>query len=78
MMQTHNLTDAEVDKLGYEALLERLGPVGAARFIRIQNERSGDDYLTADKPIDHMTVEQIYEEAARLESEREREQNAKE
>lgn len=67
-MQTRNLTDAEIDRLGYQALVEKLGPVGAARFIGLWLGRSGDDYTKADKPIDHMTVEDILNEAARLET----------
>jgi hypothetical protein len=75
-MQTRNLTDAEIDRLGYEALVEKLGPVGATRFIGLWLERSGEDYAKADKPIDHMTVQEIYDEAVRLEAEREEGRNA--
>lgn len=65
------LTDEEIQRLGYEALLEKLGPVGATRFIGLQLERSRDDYMKAqDKIFEGMTVEAIYEEAVRLESER--------
>ena len=67
-MQAHNLTDAEIRQLGYRALVERLGAVGAARFIR-QHDTSENDYLkAADKPLGGMTTEEIYKEALRFEA----------
>ena len=69
LAQTRDMTDEEIIRIGYRALLEKLGPVGFIRFIR-QHKPPEGDYLTADKPIDDMTVEQIYEEAVRLEKER--------
>jgi hypothetical protein len=68
-MQTRELTDSEVLKLGYQALMEKLGPVGFIRFVRLQTPPKGD-YTATDKPIDRMTVEEIYAGAARLEAER--------
>ncbi len=69
-MRTHDLTDAEIRRRGYQALVEQLGVVGAARFIR-QHDVSEDDYLrTEDKPLEGMTADEIYRAAARLESER--------
>jgi hypothetical protein len=71
-MQTHHLTDEEVLRLGFQALVERLGPAGYLRFKRLQLERPGDDYAEIrDKIFEGMTVEEIYAEAARLEAERE-------
>ncbi len=50
--------------------MDKLGPMRIIRFIRKHKAPDGD-YTTADKhTIDHMTVEEIYEEATRLESER--------
>lgn len=70
-MQTRKLTDAEIDRLGYEALFEKLGPVGATRFIGLWLERSREDYAKVrDEIFEGMTLEEVYEEAARLESER--------
>ncbi len=69
-MQARDMTDEEILRLGYQALMEKLGPAGFIRFIQ-RHEPPEGDYLTADKPIDHMTVEEIYAEAVRLESERE-------
>lgn len=42
-MKSVRLTDAEVRALGWEALIERLGPSGALRFA-IQTERGHGDY----------------------------------
>ena len=71
MVQTRNLTDMEIDRLGYEALLEKLGPVGAARFIGLWLERSREDYAKVREGIfDDMTLEEVYAEAVRLEAER--------
>jgi hypothetical protein len=69
--QTRRLTDEEIDHLGYQALKERLGVVGATRFIGLQLERSRDDYMKIkDSIFEGMTVEEIYAEAVRLEAER--------
>ncbi|CAN5791194.1 hypothetical protein BH23ACT11_BH23ACT11_16400 [soil metagenome] len=71
-MQTRKLTDAEIDRLGYEALFEKLGPVGATRFIGLWLERSRDDYSKVqDSIFEGMTLDELYEEAARLEAESE-------
>ncbi|MBI2894421.1 MAG: hypothetical protein HYY06_12795 [Deltaproteobacteria bacterium] len=40
------MTDAEIRALGWEALLEKLGPAGALRFA-IQTERGHGDYSEA-------------------------------
>lgn len=42
-MTSVRLTDAEIRALGWEALIERLGPSGALRFA-IQTERGYGDY----------------------------------
>ena len=68
-MQTQGMTDEEILRNGYQALVEKLGPVGFIRFVRHHEPPKGD-YLTADKPIDHMTVDVIPEVANRLESEK--------
>lgn len=70
MRRTRRLSDKEIDRLGYEALVEKLGPVGATRYIGLWLERSSDDYAKIKEQIfKHMTVEEIYNEATRLESE---------
>ncbi|MGH3088134.1 MAG: hypothetical protein ACRDSJ_12540 [Rubrobacteraceae bacterium] len=70
-MQTRDMTDEEIVRLGYQALMEKLGPSGFIRFVNLHNPPEGD-YTAMDKPINHMTVEEIYAEAARLDSERRR------
>lgn len=71
MRKTRRLTDEEIDRLGYEALRDKLGVVGATRYIGLWLERSGDDYMKIkDKIFDGMTVEEIYAEAVRLGSDR--------
>lgn len=42
-MKSVQLTDAEIRALGWEALVERLGPSGALRFA-VQTERGHGDY----------------------------------
>ncbi len=74
MQEARNMTDEEILRRGYQVLLEKLGPVGFIRFVW-QHKPPEGDYLTADKPIDHMTVDEIYEEAVRLESERKEERS---
>ncbi len=74
-MQTRNLTDEEILEAGYRVLVDKLGPAGFVRFVRLYEPPTGD-YLTADKPIEHMTVQEIYDEAARLEAERGKQRGA--
>lgn len=42
-MKSAKLTDAEIRRLGWEALVERLGIAGALRFS-LQTERGAGDY----------------------------------
>ena len=73
-MQTRKLTDAEIDLFGYEALFEKLGPVNATRFIGLWLELSREDYAKVRAGLfEDITVQYVYEEAVRLEAERERE-----
>lgn len=76
MQKTQHLTDEEIERLGYQALKERLGVVGAVRFIALQIGRVREDYAEVrDEIFEGMTVQDIYEEAVRLESEREKRSN---
>lgn len=73
MQKTQHLTDEEIDCLGYQALKERLGIVGAVRFVSLQAEQAGDDYAEIrNKILEGMTVQDIYEEAVHLEAQREK------
>jgi hypothetical protein len=42
-MKTDRLTDAEIRALGWQALIDKLGPAGALRFA-LQTERGYGDY----------------------------------
>ncbi len=73
MQKAQHLTDEEIDRLGYEALKEKLGILGAVRFIGLQTERAGENYADVREHIfEGMTVEEIYSEAVRLEAQREK------
>ncbi len=76
-MRTRNLTDGEVLELGYRVLVEKLGPAGFVRFVRLHEPPKGDYAEIRDKIFDGMTVEEIYAEAVRLEPEREGKQDSK-
>lgn len=61
MQKTLHLTDEEIDRLGYEALKEKLGILGALRFITLQTEPSGESYAEIrDKIFEGMTLEEVY------------------
>lgn len=77
MQKTSKLTDEEIDALGYQALKEKLGVVGATRFIGLQLERAGENYSEIrEKMFEGMTAQDIYDEPVRLEAEREKGSNA--
>lgn len=69
-MQTRELTDEEILRLGYRFLLEKLGPEGYIRFIRLQRPPEGNYAEIRDKIFEGMTIQDILNEAARLETER--------
>ena len=75
-MQTHDLTDEEILGLGNRVLLEKLGPAGYIRFIRLQRPPEGDYAEIREKIFEGMTVQDIYDEAVRLEAERARGRDA--
>jgi len=62
-MNSENLTDAEIRALGWQALVDKLGPSGALRFA-LQTERGYGDYadlrhqmlgkLSVDELLDRM------------------------
>jgi hypothetical protein len=60
-MKTENLTDAEIRALGWEAVLDRLGPDGALRFV-IQTQRGHGDYTERrHATLGHLSVAQLLE-----------------
>jgi hypothetical protein len=61
------LTNEELQQLGIEALVERIGYEGTLRFLA-QMRRGHGDYLAVQDGIwGDMTVEQIHEDAAAFE-----------
>lgn len=75
-MRTRNLTDEEVLELGYRALVDKLGPAGYVRFVRLHEPPSGDYAQVREKMFEGMTVRDIYDEAVRLEAGREKGRDA--
>lgn len=75
-MQTRNLTDEEVLELGYQALVDKLGPAGFVRFVRLHGTPAGDYAEIRERMLTGMTVGDIYDRAARLEAEREKRRDA--
>lgn len=66
------LTDEKINHLGYQALKEKLGVIGATRFIGLQTQHAGENYADIrDEILKDMTLEEIWDEAVRLEAERE-------
>lgn len=60
------LTDEEINHLGYQALKEKLGVIGATRFIGLQTQRAGEDYAEIrDEILKDITLEEIWAEAER-------------
>lgn len=43
-MSSQSMTDAEIRALGWQALVDKLGPAGAVRFS-VQTERGYGDYV---------------------------------
>ncbi len=75
-MQTRDLADEEILGLGNRLLLEKLGPAGYIRFVRLQRPPEGDYAEIREKMFEGMTVQDIYDEAVRLEAEREKRRDA--
>lgn len=58
-MKARDLTDAEIRALGWEAVLDRLGPDGALRFI-IQTQRGHGDYAKRrHAQLGHLSVSEL-------------------
>jgi hypothetical protein len=53
------MTMPEIRKAGIEALLERLGPDGALRFLQQYNPGQGDYTAERHEELDALTLEQI-------------------
>ena len=57
-----NMTLNQIRKLGYEALVEKLGPVGMVRFIQQFEMGRGDYTKERDRWIGNVTVKDLIEE----------------
>jgi hypothetical protein len=49
MQEARDMTDEEILRIGYQVLLDKLGPIGFRRFVW-QHKPPEGDYLAADKP----------------------------
>ena len=58
-MKSERLTDAQVRALGWEALVEKLGPTGALRFS-IQTQGGHGDYVEwRQRTLGKLTVDEL-------------------
>ena len=58
-MKSERLTDAQVRALGWEALVEKLGPTGALRFS-IQTQGGHGHYVEwRQRPLGRLSVDQL-------------------
>ena len=57
-----NMTLDQIRKLGYEALIEKLGPVGMVRFLQQFEMGKGDYTKERDRWIGDVTVKDLIEE----------------
>ena len=58
-MKARDLTDSEIRALGWEAVLDRLGPDGALRFV-IQTQRGHGDYAQRrHATLGHLSVPEL-------------------
>ena len=57
-----NMTLDQIRKLGYEALVEKLGPVGMVRFLQQFEMGKGDYTKERDRWIGDVTVKDLIEE----------------
>ena len=57
-----NMTLDQIRKLGYEALIEKLGPVGMVRFLQQFEMGKGDYTKERDRWIGDLTVKDLIEE----------------
>ncbi|WP_341527775.1 hypothetical protein WKK05_35760 [Nostoc sp. UHCC 0302] len=60
MLDVTNLTQAEIRRLGIEALTKALDPAGMARFIQQFEISSGDYTRDRDQILGDITFEEIF------------------
>jgi len=62
LQDKRRLTSAEVKKLGWEALMHRLGPVDASRFVLEYDAGSGDYVQLREQLFEGKTVDDLCHE----------------
>ncbi|MEA5566515.1 hypothetical protein [Anabaena sp. UHCC 0399] len=67
MLDVTKLTQAEIRRLGIEALTQALGPAGMARFMQQFEKGSGDYTTDRDEILGNPTLDEIF---ARIEERR--------
>ena len=58
-MKSERLTDAEIRALGWEVLVERLGPAGALRFSMQTQQGYGDYAAFRDRMLGRLSVDEL-------------------
>ncbi|MBD2456095.1 hypothetical protein H6G80_18685 [Nostoc sp. FACHB-87] len=60
MLDVTKLTQAEIRRLGIEALTKALGPAGMARFMQQFEKGSGDYTKDRDQILGNSTIDDIF------------------
>jgi hypothetical protein len=69
MTPIEEMTDEQFEKHTLDILARELGPLGVARYLRMHGEGTGDYTRDRHNWLGRLSVEQIIEEAKRLEAE---------
>lgn len=64
-MNTEIMTPEQLRRAGWEALVDRLGPVDAARFLQLYDPGTGNYTLERRAWLDNLTLEEIFEAVER-------------
>jgi hypothetical protein len=66
MINVSKLTQAEIRRLGIEALTQALGPAGMARFMQQFEMGSGDYTRDRDEILGNPTIEEVVAEIKQM------------
>ena len=68
MKLIEEMTNEQLEKHALDILAKELGPLGMARYLRMHG--AGNSNYTRDrhKWLDHLTIDQVIEEARKLEA----------
>ena len=69
MIDVNKLTQAEIRRLGIEALTKALGPAGMARFMQQFEKGSGDYTRDRDEILGNPSIEEIISEIEEMRQE---------